>query len=505
MSILRRLGLEEMLEVDKLHHAKELAQANPEYDSLYEQTKKNLEDKAKQDNGDSSDGGFGDDTSDAGDQPDENQDTTDQPTEDPPPEEEPASEDPPADDTEAKPEDPPKEEKPKQEDPPKEEEDSSAALEAIVNNHMVGIAALLGQERVVMEGEYVDRALSALGDGAIYLKDLGVEYGPIALKHVFKGVLYAMERIAKAMVEGARFLYKYIDTRMKSYKSFKERIKGVQSLLESVKASKEKETAENQESKAPMLFENEAVLRSLSISGNTDFLANVQVTEAFMKDYFGDLGKKVQTNIRTTFHLIDSVMKAHVSNPEQYMYDDVTFKGLTSKTIGEYKVESEYCDSLVYQKVLPGDVAFMAFVPKKGLRDSRQVKDAYSNSKMFLGFVGDMESEVKPAPIATLEQVEQYLNVLNEICDVGLSHAVLFGTIQKQRKSLEQTLESYFNFLTSSKEKISIRDSLVEYVSLKSAFLDRTYITGAVAIQDFVVRILTHSLSYCKDSIRKNS
>lgn len=491
------IACEEILEVDRVKQSEKLQDSSTEYDALYNSVKDKIQnDKAEEEENPPAD--------------EPSPDTSTEPDAEPDPS--PGEDTKPTEDTQDKPEpdDPPKEEPKPEDDKPDVDVSDTKAMESILNEHILSYRTMLAQEQYAMEGSVTDAAinvgehgLQALKAGAGYLKELGAEYGPILLKHVYKGVISALARTAKALVRGGEIIAKYVKNRMQSYEAIKAKVGKLRQTLELLQNNESSSTdPQSAEEKEPLYFRKDVVIGSLKIGESLDFGKNLLVAKDMMEGYYGSLSKKVSDTVRSTHHLIDGVMKASVTLPKAVMTDDVTgIQGLTPKQLASYPTENDALASYVYKNVLPGDLIFIMFAPRKDLSSEADIKSAYANSKTLIGLSEKTAAVPDFAPMATKEQIESALSTIEEICDLGLSHRALFESIVKQRQSLEGMLKSYLNFLATSKDKISIKQSMSEYVSLKLSFLDKVYVSGAFLLGDYMTRLLTNSLTYYKDSL----
>lgn len=392
----------------------------------------------------------------------------------------------------------------------------SASMESILSMHYLAIESLDRQRddwvrlnmEAILDDEHLERyfdsaaslvksTASVAGDGLKYLKDLGVEYGPTVMKHVSEGVMGAVEKTAKALVQGYEKIKKYIKKRQESYTNFKSKVAKLQAAVDELKKAGDSKNTYDKDDQ----YKDADVIRNLKIGNTTDFRTTVEKAAGFLEAFFSKLGTNVTNSVKTTEYMLRTAGKSSISKPLSLMHEDIMFPGMSRKVLDGYEVASEHCESYVFDVGLPGDVAFIAHVPKKGLKTMDEVKSAYEHSGMFLGFTDTVKVNVEFTNYGDLEYVDTFVKALDKICDVGIKHCKVFEQISEKRDELEKSLKPYVKVLAEAKEKISLADSMAEQITLKIAFLDRTYLAGAFVLHDYMVRVLTSSLDYCKSNI----
>ena len=394
--------------------------------------------------------------------------------------------------------------------------EGSVAMESILESHYLALESLNDPRQkwerlsleAILDDDHLEQYFNTAKDvvtgtaevamnGAKYLKELGIEYGPTIMKHVSEGVITAVEKTAKALVVGYEKIKAYIKKRQESYTAFKSKVAKLKAVVEQLKKDVDKTNAFDNNTQ----YKDADVIRNLKIGNTTDFRTTVEKAAGFLEAYFAKLGTNVSNSVKTTEYMLRTAGKNTISKPISLMHEDVMFQGMNKKVLEGYEPTSEHCESFVFDVGLPGDVAFVAFVPKKGLKSMEEVKDAYEKSSMFLGFTEEVKVNVEFTNFGDLEYVETFVNALDKICDVGIKHCKIFESIAEKRDELEKSLKPYMKVIADAKEKISVADSMAEHVSLKVAFLDKTYLAGAFVLHDYMVRLLTSSLDYCKSNL----
>lgn len=458
----------EELEVDKLHTQQEQAEKSGQFDQLYQGIKKDMELKEKA--AENAEG-------------DEESTTDDTSTEEPSPENDAAEpvEDPDVENTEAV-----------------DGDDTGAALESFLKYHYEAQAISIAQEEVFTK-ENVLTAGKYLGgkavDGLKYLKDIGFEYGPVVLKHVYKGVLFALNKTVKAIVQGSVSISTYVKRRINSYENIKSNI---ESLREAVKLLEDKELD-------GVKYTNDVVINQLKIGGNYDFLSNVKVAQKFFESFFSSFDRNVKSNVIATRNLVNAVVHEQAVQPTNLVVEKFVMNGLTRREVNGYQTDNRSVESYTYNYVLPGDVAFIAWLPKRNLTSHEAVVAAYNGSKIFLGMNIHTAVVKEAVDYPSISEINKYLDTLTAICDYGIGLDKVYTDVLRTRNATRGILNSYMRFLLKAQNKISISDSMADFIALKVAYTDRAYIAGGMYANDYMVRVLTNSLSYLKDAVKAYS
>lgn len=443
----------EELEVEKLQRLREDAEQNGEFDVLYQGIQEDIEAK---------------------DVAQSSEEDTEQPLEG---EEDVSTESPEASETEEV-----------------DTEDVSAATESFLQYHRASYANSVAQEAHFADsntssiGRYVgDKALSGLN----YLKDIGFEYGPVLLKHVYKGVLYALNKTVRAVVQGGVSITKYADKKIHSYQNMQLDLKKIKETLELL-----------DDKKITTEYTKDVVINQLKIGTNFNFKESISVAQKFFEAFFDGFEKNVRGNIAVTRNIVASVIHEQAVQPSQLTYERFNFSNFIRRNVDGYVPSSENVDTYSYQYVLPGDLIFVGWLPKQSLTDHDAIVDAFNNSKMMLG-VNTHASVVKDGvDHLTLSEIKEMVNTLESICAYGVELEKTYKNVIKARNGVRGLLNVYMRFLLTSKRKVSIRDSLADFIAVKVAYMDRTHIAGSMYVNDYMVRVVSASLSYLREAIK---
>lgn len=371
---------------------------------------------------------------------------------------------------------------------------ADTALESFLQHHRdavrsnVSTEALFTKENLAYVGEKTLAGLS-------HLKDVGFKYGAVSLKHVYKGVVAALNKTFYAITRGTIALKKYVEKRINSYPNMKERIKAAREALELLDEKSDKKVN----------FQKEAIFNKLIIGGSLDIENNLKTALRFYEIYFKYLSNNVRSSVQAANQIVKDVVNGNVVAPNSVMKESFTFDGFKPKAVNGYKPPNQFLDSYCYRDLLPGNLLFMGFMPTEMLDTHEDIVAAYSDSRLFFAASPDSKENISEIEMPSIEELKKILDLADKICDFGISLEKSFEAVIKEREALKGVLSPYVKFLLAAQNKVSIRDSMAEYVSLKVKFLDSTSIAGALYINDYMLQVVTASLSLVKSGIKEYS
>lgn len=377
-----------------------------------------------------------------------------------------------------------------------EEADATQALESFLCLHELARSEMIATEDIFTKDNLINAAKAtgnALGEGFTYLKDIGFEYGPVVLKHVYKGILYALDKTLKAIYKGTTAIAKYVKKRTQSYTAFKEKIAKARETVNLIDDDKEVDDA---------FTSNEALIQHLIIGDSTDFVKNTTVASAFMKEYFENFSHQVSNHVTGIERLIDNVVRNNGNHAMQYEPEVPDFKNFTRGSIQGYHPDDENIESYVYRHLLPGNTYFIGYLPNRNAQGRDNMLKALGSSRMFLGVNVAAVRNTKSVKLAGKKELLKYLDLLEGICNTGITLEKDYVEVINHRKKVKSYLSRYMRFLFNLQDRLSIHNSMVDFISMEFYYIDKTYVGGSLLVQDYMVGLLTSSLEYVKESIQ---
>jgi len=336
---------------------------------------------------------------------------------------------------------------------------------------------------------------SAIKDAATYLGNLGITYGPTIARNVYKGVIYTMGKLTKLLLTSLVITTKYISRRVNSFNNIKKDIDALKKSLAIIEKPNEEFTS---------TYSNKKVINTLKISENVNLNATVSQLTVFLNDIISNIDTSVKNDVGSIKHIIaQSSITGGTKTPINLMKVKPITGSMVHGNIEGYSVTSNFTEGYVYKNVLPGDVLCMAHLPIEDLNNIDDVKEAYNNSSLFLGIKTNDFKEVDSIEYLTKDELSKFITTLNKLCDICIEHQNVYESINKLKFGLRYNFRTYFNSIIQSVTKVSLQNTLIEYVYLKTMFIDKVYIAGAMDLHDYTVKVLINSLSFAKQNIKQ--
>lgn len=500
-------ALEEQLEVEKVYQRSQDHEDSGIFDNLYQgvqtevEVQKAIDDKEAEDNTVEEtppDDSTPTDTDEESPPPD-----SDKPKDDEEPDpQEPQDKDPPKDDES---QDDPKDEASKDEEkgddqePQDDGEDTDKALEALLIDHSKAFETFVTVERTYnAKSLYAHETFTeSLAGGLKYIGEVGFKYGPVLLKHVYKGVLIALNYTFKALVKSTVFIGRMVKKYMNSYKHHKNHIYELRKVIEVI------EHGQLEISDDTSKYTKEAVISRLKAGGSTDLLKLCESVLKFDQAFFKQFEQSASTNIAATDNMIHSAMSKTIKHPQSMMRETFPLAGFKQQSVEGYTKESEYIDNYVYSQILPGDLLFMGYLPKQDLRTRDEIFEAYKDVELFIGLNQTSVKRVESIDYMEIADIKKYLDHLETLCTLGIQQEKILHGIVNKKTALKIKLGAYLKYLATAQSKVSIEDSLAEYISLKIRYFDRTLIHGCDAVHEFTTSYISASLTYIAACLKR--
>jgi hypothetical protein len=332
---------------------------------------------------------------------------------------------------------------------------------------------------------------SLVARGAVVLKDIGITYGPTVLNGLYRGMVYVMSRLIKVLITGTSKLAHYIDRRINSFTR-------LQGQIDALKKAASALDTEIQDDGPPRTFTARRSIALLQIRNRIDFTRNLKVASVFMDHMVRDLSGGIDHDIDVIKHIIAYSMSGTVRLPSALL---VTPRptGLKAVTSTMYPVGSDAVESYQYGQDLPGDAVFIVHLPKDDVDD---LASAINHSAVFLGLHPDHMHMTSSVPLLSNSELLTYLDALSQLCSACIQHQSIYTSILRKRQTLRLTFRNYFDHIIRAPSKVSVRDSLIDTVALKTVFIDRVYLAGMIDIHDYIARVLAAGIQYGKAHVK---
>lgn len=503
------LGLDEDLKVAQVAAAKTLSSHSDDYDALYEKVKDKIEDDKETELKDAVD-----DT--AGDSPG----AEDTPPAEPSPEATPEGESPKepeapesadeeteADqvDAEAEPPAPQKDAEGKQQSVATESlrneyYDRQVVTEALglggFGDSLVAGGNALGAVITVGGGIARDATVWLAGkawDLGKFLGALGIQYSPAVWRGLKKTVSFLFLKSAKALLKTAITVGNFRKRFGMNYGKFKKQIHALRAALHDLQV---------QDIEAPVAGKTHTKGVEWFIVGQqVGPVPSAQAVQHFLKDSIDQIDRGLSEQLLIVKKLIETTTRLLPNNLIQY-FQVAPFEGsFLKKTLPGYVKDPALVQSFLYKDALPDRMTLIAQLPVRSLLEMDDISKAYQESNIFMGADPRPALMVDKVDYVDLKALAGYLDILEQICDLGLAHQAFYQKVEKQCSELKFGYRHYYQRLVETKDEATVRESLVEYVYLKQAFASRVYVPAAMDVHDFVTAYLVRGLRYAKANL----
>lgn len=373
-----------------------------------------------------------------------------------------------------------------------DETDLNAGME-----HMANLSYDVSVESWDDVRHYGGQALSGLGAVASYLANLGIHYTPIIASKLYKGVSAVMSMLIKNLFKSIYVITKYLERRANSISNLKSSIAGLKSSIEQIKS--QEETPNLKEFK----YSNEDVINKLKIADSVDFTANMEVLHKFLNDTIVVLDKRIHNEIASVRHIMNLATSGSENVPSSLMNIPAITGSMEVGSVEGYEVDPELNEVSHYKEVLPGDVVFLAILPKEISNEMEQISKAYNSSKMMFGINSKSFIKVSAVDHMTVEALSSFVDSLDKLCNLCEEHQKIYQSIKQLKLTLRFSFRDYLKMMIASSVKVSIKDSLVNYVYLKTMFVDKVYLIGAMDIHDYTARAISTGISLARDHVKR--
>jgi hypothetical protein len=492
-----RLGLESTLAVDKVHEQQQEENSNGEFDELYheldqpepepEETDEAI-DESEDDVTESDEPANDNNEESVDDQSDQTAPSSEDSESESDEETNATNKEKPAAESEDKADDKAESESDEETDKAKDNKETETALESCLCEHRLAMELLLESRYRFATESILDTGKSAL--------QLGFKYAPVALKYVSKTIIKALEKTAKGLILGSQLISNYIKKRNNSYKHY---LKKIESAKQTLTLIKEKEL-----SIEPEPYTNNNVISKLKIADQLVLENTLKVAKTFTEDYFSNIDRNAIIMASSIRSVINIVLKDETAKPANLVLNIGELKNFITTKISYYPPRHDSLQTQVYKNQLPGDLMLIAHVMGKQYVNDDNLLPAYRNIKLFFGINEENLNKKPEATYLSIDEIETCLILLEEICHYGMSQESSFKRLLAIRKNINASFSSYIEKLLKLKDRITVRESMVEVITPSIDVLDKVYIGTTVQVDDYLGRLINASLVYMNDSMRKH-
>lgn len=374
-------------------------------------------------------------------------------------------------------------------DTPDPEEPEVPAQESFRNLKFIGLSS------ISTEGFFDSTSENSFKDNLKYLGMLGIHYGGMLLKGLFKGVLYLMVGIIKSLFNGIKVLTTEMHRKINSFENLKKEIADLRKLLES-----KKDSSDDVEK---LIYDNQKIINSLKIGDSVDLPVNIKVANDFITSFIEYVDKHVSNEVKSLKLIIAADLSGTGTFDLSKLSIDVNESFLSEGELSGYKKPNDDLIAYHSKQTLPGDIKVIGYLPSTVIKDKNTIIDAYNHSGLFLGIDTVGFKSVENIHYMTKDVLITYLDNLEALCDLCIKHRLLYESVIRNKLNLRFSFKNYFNDLIHREGKTGFKNSFIEYVGIKNLFIDKVYLAAAMDVHDYAITTIKNSLSFIKDNAGK--
>lgn len=390
---------------------------------------------------------------------------------------------------------------------PDDKKDEKVTTESMREVFALEMAAVLDYERLALEdfGETASNVGSHLwsatkAGGSILASVgtfLGTKVAPAVGSALYRGIAYGFSRLSHGFMLGLTVLSKYLERRRLSFANLKTKIGKAQEAVRLLQSGQA----------VPLdnlpAFENQKTIRQIAIQDSVDLEKNLEVAHRFVADSIDGLGHAIKQDVVAIQQLIDYSSVTSEVNVSKLLKISVPLKGVRAGSVEDFVPSNPHIVSYVGTSILPGNTVLILSLPSENPNKNQgEWVLAYRDSEIFLGVDRSKVRVIESIPLMTLGDLAKLLGSLEALCDLSMKHQKFYEDIRNTKLSQKNVYKKYFESLTSRNRKVSIKESLIDLVTLRNNFIDKVYLPAAMDIHDYSVRVITAYLTYVEKNVR---
>lgn len=315
------------------------------------------------------------------------------------------------------------------------------------------------------------------------LATIGLKFTPILLGGMFKIVLFTFAKTFNLLDN----LFSEAGVRFKRYIHNTERqkvtIKALKTRVEELKLKNVK---------LPIGSVPDVNIDALLITGSNDLSANI-------KDFSIFLETKIATFQKSILGGFNSLKAISTARYLQKSFDPLDSMVVSPAAVGftthySSKDDLENFVGFFGMGEMIGQVEVQALLPEVRFDTWDNVEKAYGASKIFISTLPSHSAQ--ETPIMEIGALGEFINQLELLAEASLKHQSFYEEISQSRSGVINSIKQLFIRLCEEKVKVSFKNSVVLPLHLKSSFVTKVYMTGAMDLHDHTARVIANGLSY---------
>lgn len=335
---------------------------------------------------------------------------------------------------------------------------------------------------------------------ARWLGNLGIKVTtdtlPKLAQHTYKGLIYAFDRLAYSFMVGYTTLDRYLSRRVNSFNNLHQNIDKGKQVLELLSNGRANPITEAD------VYDNSVVIRQIVIGDSKDITANIPILTKFIGEAITSFGMSIKEDIVGIRDIIEHSKITRGNAVLSLLNPDFKINGLRQGVLPGFETENTLLTSYYVDPTLPGNVNMIVQLPSAEHKTRTAWVEAYRDSEIFLG-VNRTKFKINDSiPYMDVDGLKKVLDELAHLCDLCIKHQTFYESMKKQKLEQRLVYKNYFDGLMKTEKKVSIKDSLIDLVTIKNNFIDKVYMPAAIDIHDYAVRVIVAYLKFVEKNIK---
>lgn len=211
---------------------------------------------------------------------------------------------------------------------------------------------------------------------------------------------------------------------------------------------------------------------------------------------------KFQNNLLSEFNNLKFIARARYL---QSSFDAMKYMAISPDKMGFALTQNASEEEILVDQYAMdthiGNVSLVAMLPKQGLDTWENIEKGYKQSRVYLVASGDQGSVSKPKAMSP-QELQGFINSLESLIDASTQHQMLYNRILEQRSGVFNDIKALFVKLANDSFKSSFKNSTALPLQLKSTFVTKVYVVGAMDLHDHTARVIANGLSFASSVLK---
>lgn len=418
----------------------------------------------------------------------------------------------------------PEDEEPEEEDAePEEEPDDNAATEAAYiylpqtqelldkefriydHNLAVEAAALEGDnwENVKEMGKGLWEVGKVIGGLAVSVVQafgwIGVNIVAPVAKRLYKIVIYLGAKFIRLSYLGINKIQKQIDEYTTRVEVLTKDINDAKGIVKEL-IRKQTEFPDNKIAPPTGTFKSVKTINRIKLGPETNPALITKTLDSFIKRWADKTSKDILNDSAAIGQVLKYGVDASI-NPVKTFGDSSMRKGLVADNRTTHEAPNEFVDSMRYHDVLPGDMIYCVAVPNGKAQTIDEVRTAYQGTTCSFAIEPRSFKRIEEIPHVDGKALVGILVELETLLVTLQGSISLYEDIKGERKNHMASFKRYFLTLAENDKKITLEQSMLEYVYLRAAFIDNVYTVTVRDIHRYTQGYISEVLKFVKSNL----